>query len=157
MLAEYLEIQRRVLAWKCEGLSEAQLKEASVPPSNLTLLGLVRHMAEVERFWFRRGLVAEEIGPIWNSDAEPDAVFVNAADADVAEAFSSWQAECRASRRIFEQLDTLDRTFSTRHSAGVSARSMVNHMIEEYSRHNGHADLLRERIDGQTGDFPPDV
>lgn len=157
MLTEYLEVGRRVLAWKCEGLSEAQLKEVSVSPSNLTLLGLVRHMAEVERFWFRQGLIAEEIGPIWNSDAGPDAVFVNAPCADVAEAFSAWEAECRESRRIFEQLDNLDRTFRTRHSPGVSARSMVTHMIEEYSRHNGHADLLRERIDGQTGDFPPDV
>jgi len=154
-LTGFLEDQRRVLAWKCQGLDEAELKKASVPPSNLTLLGLVRHMAEVERAWFRRRLSAQDIDRIWCTDAEPDADFERVADADVAQAFAVWEEECRISRSILEGLPSLDVTFSAWIPA-VSARWMVNHMIEEYSRHNGHADLIRERLDGATGDFPPE-
>lgn len=153
-LSGFLDDQRKVLAWKCQGLSEAQLKEASVPPSKLTLLGLVRHMAEVERSWFRRRLSGEEIGPIWCSDARPDADFDGVADANVAQDFASWEEECRISRSILKGLDSLEVTFSTARHEVMSARCMVNHMIEEYSRHNGHADLIRERLDGATGDFP---
>jgi hypothetical protein len=153
-LTGFLEDQRSTLAWKCKGLNDAQLKTPSVPPSNLTLLGLVRHMAEVERSWFRRRLSGEPIGPIWCTEAEPDADFEPVADADVAEAFSRWGEECRIARSILKDLDSLDVTFSTPDYPVMSARCMVNHMIEEYSRHNGHADLIRERIDGKTGDFP---
>jgi uncharacterized damage-inducible protein DinB len=155
-LTGFLEDQRKVLAWKCQGLSDTQLKEASVPPSNLTLLGLVRHMAEVERGWFRRHLAGESVGQIWCTDAEPDADFDGVEAADVAEAFSVWEEECRISRSILKELSSLDVTFSTPRYPVMSARCMVNHMIEEYSRHNGHADLIRERLDGQTGDFPPE-
>ncbi|MGH7641770.1 MAG: DinB family protein [Candidatus Dormibacteria bacterium] len=154
-LTGFLEDQRATLAWKCQGLTETQLKEASVAPSHLTLLGLVRHMAEVERSWFRRRLSGESIGPIWCTAAEPDADFDLVPEADVTESFASWEAECRSSRSILAELDSLDVTFSTGKFHVMSARCMVNHMIEEYSRHNGHADLLRERIDGKTGDFPP--
>jgi uncharacterized damage-inducible protein DinB len=153
-LSGFLEEQRSTLAWKCQGLSDAQLKEASVPPSNLTLLGLVRHMAEVERSWFRRRLRGEPIGRIWGTDAQPLADFNGVAGADVAEAFSTWGEECRIARSILKSLESLDVTFSTPAYPNMSARCMVNHMIEEYSRHNGHADLIRERIDGKTGDFP---
>ena len=153
-LTGFLEDQRSTLAWKCQGLSDAQLKTPSVPPSSLTLLGLVRHMAEVERSWFRRRLSAEPIGRIWCTEAQPDADFDSVADADVAEAFSRWGEECRIARSILKELDSLDVTFSTPDYLEMSARCMVNHMIEEYSRHNGHSDLIRERIDGKTGDFP---
>ena len=153
-LTGFLEDQRSTLAWKCQGLSDAQLKTPSVPPSSLTLLGLVRHMAEVERSWFRRRLSGEPIGRIWCTEAQPDADFDSVADADVAEAFSRWGEECRIARSILKELDSLDVTFSTPDYLEMSARCMVNHMIEEYSRHNGHADLIRERIDGKTGDFP---
>jgi hypothetical protein len=156
-LAGFLDDQRTILAWKCQGLSDAQLKEPTVPPSTLTLLGLVRHLAEVERAWFRRRLAGEPIGHIWCTDDQPDADFEGVGDADVAEAFSSWEEECRISRSILEGLDSLEVTFSTARYPLMSARCMVNHMIEEYSRHNGHADLIRERIDGMTGDFPPRV
>ncbi|HVC22492.1 MAG TPA: DinB family protein [Candidatus Dormibacteraeota bacterium] len=152
-LTGFLEDQRKVLAWKCQGLSDAQLKEASAPPSNLTLLGLVRHMAEVERGWFRRRLDHQKIGPIWCTDDQPDADFEAVGEADVAESVRIWEEECQDSRSILEKLKSLDLTFRT--DEVISARWMVNHMIEEYSRHNGHADLLRERIDGMTGDFPP--
>jgi uncharacterized damage-inducible protein DinB len=153
-LTGFLEDQRSTLAWKCQGLTDAQLKTALVPPSNLTLLGLVRHMAEVERSWFRRRLSGEPIGRIWCTEAQPDADFDSVADADVAEALSRWEDECRIARSILKDLDSLDVTFGTPDYLDMSARCMVNHMIEEYSRHNGHADLIRERIDGKTGDFP---
>ncbi len=156
-LAAFLDEQRSVLAWKCQGLSEAQLKELAVPPSRLSLLGLVRHMAEVERHWFRRGLNGERLGRIWGGDDQPEAPFELVSDAEVGLAFSTWEEECRISREILGQLDSLDRTFSAPHYPVISARCMINHMIEEYSRHNGHADLLRERIDGATGAFPPEV
>lgn len=151
----FLEEQRSTLAWKCQGLSDAQLKEPSAPPSRLSLLGLVRHMAEVERGWFRQTLSKEAIGDIWCSEEHRDAEFDDVADADVGEAFSSWAAECRKAREILEALPSLEVTFTTSHGEVLSVRWMVNHMIEEYSRHNGHADLLRQRIDGVTGDFPP--
>jgi len=154
-LTGFLEDQRSTLAWKCQGLSDAQLKEPSVAPSSLTLLGLVRHMAEVERSWFRKRLAGESIESIWCTAAQPDADFDGVAAANVADAFSAWEQECQASRSILKNLDSLDVTFSTHDVALMSARCMVNHMIEEYSRHNGHADLIRERIDGKTGDFPP--
>ncbi|HVC39601.1 MAG TPA: DinB family protein [Candidatus Dormibacteraeota bacterium] len=154
-LTGYLEDQRSTLAWKCKDLTEAQLKEPSVPPSKLTLLGLVRHMAEVERGWFRRRLAKEGLGPIWCSDEQPDADFDEVADADVAASFAAWEEECRRSRQILRELPSLEVTLVTSAGDVLSARCMVNHMIEEYSRHNGHADLIRERIDGKTGDFPP--
>lgn len=154
-LAAYLEEQRRVLAWKCQGLSDAELRRRAVPPSRLSLLGLVRHMAEVERGWFRRGLRGEVIARLWDEPGRSHSDFEQVEEADVAACFSTWERECEISRRILAELDSLDRTFSTPRYPEISARCMVNHMIEEYSRHNGHADLLRERIDGATGDFPP--
>ena len=156
-LTGFLEDQRATLAWKCQGLSPAQLKEPAVPPSSLTLLGLVRHLAEVERSWFRQRLAGERIGHIWCTEEQPDADFDGVGDADAAEAFSTWEEECRISRSILKDLDSLEVTFSTANFPLMSARCMVNHMIEEYSRHNGHADLIRERIDGMTGDFPPQL
>ncbi|MGC2191064.1 MAG: DinB family protein [Candidatus Dormiibacterota bacterium] len=153
-LTGFLEDQRVVLAWKCQGLTAAQLREPSVAPSTLTLLGLVRHMAEVERAWFRIRLHGEEIPHIWCTDDQPDADFDGVGDADVAESLARWEEECRRSREILKTLESLEVTFSTSSGAAMSARCMVNHMIEEYSRHNGHADLIRERIDGKTGDFP---
>jgi len=153
-LTGFLEDQRSILAWKCQGLSDGQLRAPSVPPSTLTLLGLVRHMAEVERTWFRPRLSGEPIGRIWRTDAQPHADFDGVVDADVPEAFSRWREECLISRSILKDLDSLDVVFSTPDSAEMSARCLVNHMIEEDSRHNGHADLIRERIDGKTGDFP---
>jgi len=154
-LTGFLEDQRATLAWKCQGLGDAELKMASVPPSDLTLLGLVRHMAEVERFWFRRCLSGEQVEWIWSTPDQPNGAFDGVAEADVAEAFSIWKEECRTARSILQELASLEVTFSTPNYPAMSARCMLNHMIEEYSRHNGHADLIRERIDGKTGDFPP--
>ena len=101
MLDAWLDYERATLEHKCSGLSAAQLVERSVPPASMSLLGLVRHMAEVERSWFRRTFAAEEdAGPIYYSDADPDGDFDGAAEENVAEGFATWRQECDTSRAI---------------------------------------------------------
>lgn len=149
-LLTFLEWQRSTLARKCEGLSAEQLRQRAAPPSGLSLLGLVRHLADVERGWFRRTLAAEEVPSLYGSDADPDGDFDNVDSADRDEAFATWLAECERSRQIAATRG-LDDEGRQRSGRAVSLRWILVHMIEEYSRHNGHADLLRERIDGATG------
>jgi uncharacterized damage-inducible protein DinB len=152
MLTAWLDFQRATLAMKCEGLDAAQLRRHEVPPSALTLLGLVRHMAEVERTWFRRRLDGEDVQYIYVTEHDPDADFTEVETADAAEAFRSWEAECDAARKLTAaaSLDQLTK-IQIRGGEYVSLRWILVHMIEEYARHNGHADLIRERIDGVTG------
>ena len=151
-LNEYLRGQRLTLQVKCDGLDAAQLASRAVEPSTMSLLGLVRHMAEVERGWFRRRFAGLEVPRRYQTDADPDADF-HAAAADPAavdEAWAAWRDEV-----AFAEQFTLDHDldFIGRDSEGepVSLRELLVHMIEEYARHNGHADLLRERIDGRVG------
>ncbi len=152
MLDAWLDYHRETLAWKCSGLSDAQLRERSAPPSTLSLLGLVRHMADVERGWFRRTLGGEAVPRIYSSDDNPDGDFDDVDGADTAEAFETWRRECEAARQAASAAESLDVTGTSRHGHEISLRWILVHMIEEYARHNGHADLLRERIDGATGD-----
>ncbi|MFF7853686.1 DUF664 domain-containing protein [Streptomyces sp. NPDC007904] len=154
MLEGWLDYHRHTLAVKCEGLTDDQLRTASVPPSELSLMGLVRHMAEVERSWFRRVLAAEDAGPLYYGDADPDGEF-HLTEADTwQEAHTTWQAEIDAARRAAAgfALDDLSKGRSRTGGEPFSLRWIYTHMIEEYARHNGHADLIRERIDGATGD-----
>jgi uncharacterized damage-inducible protein DinB len=153
MLAAWLDLQRATLAVKCAGLSDEQLREQAVPPSALSLLGLVRHMAEVERNWFRPLLAAEEMSGLWadGSRLDPQPAFDDVATADVAAAFAAWRAECEHARELADAAASLEVT-GMRGGARFSLRWVMVHMIEEYARHNGHADLLRERIDGSTGE-----
>ncbi len=153
MLTTWLDWQRATLALKCEGLTQDQLRERAVPPSSLSLLGLVRHMAEVERAWFRRGVAQEDIEYRWVRDDDVDAEFDHVDSADADAAFQAWEEEIVRAREITAAAPTLEETF-IRHKDGdsISLRWVLVHMIEEYARHNGHADLLRERIDGVTGD-----
>ncbi|WP_425570428.1 DinB family protein [Pseudonocardia adelaidensis] len=157
MLAGWLDWHRATLEVKCAGLGPAQLATRAVEPSGLTLLGLVRHMADVERAWFRRRLGAEDAPPLHYSDADPDGDFDNVdpatADAATVEAaFATWRAECARAREIAAALPSLDVMVTDRAGRRLSARWVLHHMVEEYARHNGHADLLRERIDGTTGE-----
>ena len=153
MLDSWLDFHRATLAMKCEGLDADRLRSRSVPPSALSLLGLVRHMAEVERAWFRGILAGQEFhrGIYWTAQ-DRDGDFDLVDHADVSEAFSTWRQECDNARRAAAglPLDTVGKRL--RHGHEVSLRWILVHMIEEYARHNGHADLLRERIDGATGD-----
>ncbi len=152
MLDAWLDYHRATLAVKCEGLSDDQLRAQAVPPSSLSLLGLVRHMGEVERSWFRRVLSGEQAPPRYYSDENRDGDFDDVADADVAEAFGYWRDECADARERVAAAPSLDVTGTGRQGETYSLRWIMVHMIEEYARHNGHADLLRERIDGTVGD-----
>jgi len=152
-LEEWLDYHRATLAMKCEGLDEAQLRTASAPPSDLNLLGLVRHMAEVERGWFRRVLAGEEIGRLYATEDDPDRD-IHVTDEDTwEEAYAAWQDEI-ARARTLAAAHALDDLGAGKHRSGemFNLRWIYLHMIEEYARHNGHADLIRERIDGATGD-----
>jgi uncharacterized damage-inducible protein DinB len=150
MLEAWLEYHRATLARKCQGLPDESLRERSVPPSSLSLLGLVRHMADVERNWFRRVLSGEDAPGLYWTDDNEDGDFDDVDDASVQEAFTTWRSECAHARDVAARLQ-LDDT-GTRRGERVSLRWVLVHMIEEYARHNGHADLLRERIDGTTGE-----
>jgi uncharacterized damage-inducible protein DinB len=150
-LTAFLDYQRATLALKCEGLSDDQLRERAVPPSAMSLLGLVRHMAEVERNWFRPVLGGEQLSLIFAPDMDWEAAWRDAAIADVAEAFQAWHAECDHARALVAAAPSFD-VKGFRRSGFVSLRWVMTHMIEEYARHLGHADLLRERLDGSTGE-----
>ena len=153
-LVGFLDWHRDTLAFKCEGLTEDQLRLQSSPPSTLSLLGLVRHMAEVERAWFRRGMAQEEIAMVYSDDWDYEAPY-DARDASVEEAFANWRGEIEQARRIEQSipsLDTMGHRKDSRTGLRMSLRWVLVHMIEEYARHNGHADFLRESIDGVTGE-----
>ena len=150
-LQSWLDFHRRTLLVKCAGLTADQLKQASVPPSPLTLLGLVRHMAEVERWWFRRGFLGLPLDTLHCPDDDRDGDFDNVAGADAEADLAVFRAECVAGDAAVTG-HGLDETFRTRRGNTLDLRWVYLHMIEEYARHNGHADLLRERIDGVTGD-----
>ncbi|MEU2586899.1 DinB family protein [Streptomyces avermitilis] len=154
MLEGWLDYHRRTLETKCEGLDDAQLRTASVPPSELSLLGLVRHMADVERGWFRKVLANDDPGPIYYSDEDRDGEF-HLTEADTwAEAYGTWQAEIEIARHNAARfgLDDVCEGTSKFTDRPINLRWIYTHMIEEYARHNGHADLIRERVDGVTGE-----
>ncbi|MCK2217928.1 DinB family protein [Actinomadura sp. ATCC 31491] len=150
VLGNWLEWHRATLVYKCEGLSDEQLRLRSAPPSTLSLLGLVRHMAHVERAWFRRVLNGEDVPKLWDKDRDNDADFNEVDTASVEEAFATWRDEVERARAISaaKPLEAV----GDRNGRECTHRWILVHMIEEYARHNGHADLLRERIDGATGD-----
>jgi uncharacterized damage-inducible protein DinB len=152
MLAGWLDFHRATLVMKCAGLSPAQLATRAAEPSTLSLLGLVRHMADVERSWFRRGLGGEDAPPLYYSDADPDGDFDNIDPATTEADFATWRAECARAREVAAALPSLDVMMTRRTGQRVSARWVLVHMVEEYARHNGHTDLLRERIDGSVGE-----
>lgn len=155
MLDAWLDFHRATLAQKCEGLSDQQLREQAVPPSNLSLLGLIRHMTEVEQGWFSRTVAGMDVEPLYSSETNRDADFEDIQDQDPAEAFAAWCAECERSRQHAATVSSLDQISQPRRVSGdfrPTVRWIMVHMIEEYARHNGHADFLRERIDGATGD-----
>jgi uncharacterized damage-inducible protein DinB len=151
MLRAFLDYHRATLAMKCDGLSDEALRRRSMPPSTLSLLGLVRHMAEVERTWFRRVINGEDIPLVWSAEGDYQVAY-DASGATRAEAFAAWQSEVEHSRRIERAAGSLDVTgHNERWGEDVSLRLVMLHLIHEYARHNGHADLLREGIDGVVG------
>jgi Protein of unknown function (DUF664) len=149
MLEGWLDRQRAMLLWICAGLTAEQLATRSVPPSRLSLLGLVRHHVDVERIWFRDRVAGEQVSrEYWRQD-QPDAAFDEAgpehAERDYARLTREWEL-CRAAAAG----RSLDDTFTAERWGELSLRWVYCHVIAEYTQHNGHADLLRERIDGRT-------
>jgi Protein of unknown function (DUF664) len=151
ILTSFLDYHRATLEAKCAGVAPKQLSERMVPPSTLTLHGLVRHLGGVERWWFRIQFAGEDVPLLYYSDDDPNQDF-DRLDGDVAEALAVWRNECQRSREIVAATPSLEQT-GTVLSTGqpVSLRRVMINMIAEYARHNGHADLLREAIDGATG------
>lgn len=151
VLTAYLDWHRVTFELKCSGVAPERLSEKAVPPSGLSLHGLLRHLAGVERWWFRQQFAGEDVPHLYYTDDDPDLDFAST-EGDPAEAFAVWRAECDRAREIVAATPSLDQTGIQR-SAGepIALRRIVVHVLGEYARHNGHADLLRERIDGATG------
>ncbi|MFF2384572.1 DinB family protein [Streptomyces sp. NPDC058108] len=151
MLEGWLSWHRETLLAKCSGLEPAQLAWTTVEPSNLTLLGLVRHMAEVERWWFRRSFAGEDIGNVFTGPSDDNEGLDGVHAANAERDFGLFQAEVKACDEAAAGHD-LDETFMSSRGVSLSLRWVYVLMIQEYARHNGHADFLRERTDGATGD-----
>ncbi|MFD3556602.1 DinB family protein [Streptomyces goshikiensis] len=150
-LTSVLQWQRDTLMVKCAGLTPEQLRRKAVAPSELSLLGLVRHLADVERGWFRNALGGEGVPYHFPKNAAGEWTDFDVEDADPAEAFRIWEDACARSRAIVEAAESLD-VKGRDGDEECSLHYILAHMIEEYARHNGHADLLREAIDGVTGE-----
>jgi uncharacterized damage-inducible protein DinB len=151
-LESWLEFHRMTLLTKCAGLSAEQLKKRSVEPSPMCLLGLVRHMTDVERSWFRRRLDGQDIAPMHWSENNVDGDFDDTVAADAEVDYATYLAELEAVREVAASHTLDDTFFHDREKVTIDMRWVMTHMIEEYARHNGHADLLRERVDGVTGE-----
>jgi uncharacterized damage-inducible protein DinB len=154
-LVAFLRWQRETLELKCSDLSPDQLAQRSVEPSTMSLLGLLRHMADVERGWFKWFMAGEDIADRFSSESNPDGDFDDARpDPElVAEAWEAWREEVAWADEFVANHPDLDEPGKRkdRWRGEMSLRWVLVHMIEEYARHNGHADLLRERIDGRVG------
>ena len=150
-LRAFLDYHRATLAMKCDGLTDQELRQQSMPPSTLSLLGLVRHMAELERTWFRRVFQDNDAPMLWSKETDFQAAY-DASTSTRTEAFTAWEAETENSRRIERDAQSLDLLgHQPRWNEDVSLRMVMVHVLQEYARHNGHADLLREAIDGTVG------
>jgi uncharacterized damage-inducible protein DinB len=145
-LQAVLDWHRATLLYKCQGLTGAQLAERAVPPSELSLLGLIRHMTRVERIWFRQRFADEPVQNLYEKGTDFAGTEPGRAAADYARLTEEWRLADAAAANA-----SLDATF-TAGDYTMSLRLLYLHMIEEYARHIGHADLLRERLDGATGE-----
>ena len=158
-LGEALRRQRLTLELKCEGLDAAAMARRAVEPSTMSLLGLVRHLAEVERATFRRLLAGQDASRLYTSETDRDGDFDGAVPDPrvVAQAWEAWRSEVDFAVRFVADAPSLDvpaDDAANQHGSGggqISLREVLVGMIEEYARHMGHTDLLRERIDGRLG------
>ena len=155
-LEQWLDYHRATLLHKCSGLTHDQLKQQSVPTSGLTLLGILRHMTDVERWWFRMHGAGEQLDLQFSDDEWPNADFENLDSAPASDVIAAYDRECAAARaavdgRSLDEVVSCGADHQHRHHER-DIRWLFLHMIEEYARHNGHADLLREAIDGTTGE-----
>ncbi len=148
MLRSYLDWQRSTLLAICAGLTGEQLASRPVESSELTLLGLIRHLAKVERIWFRQRAMGEDVEPLHGGAGDP-ADFAGGEPADAEPAVTALQQEWAACDKAIAGVAWTHQIEV--HGEAMSLRMIYLHLIGEYARHNGHADLLREAIDGVTG------
>ncbi|MBB5869658.1 hypothetical protein F4553_003037 [Allocatelliglobosispora scoriae] len=151
VLESWLNHHRDTLLWKCSGLDIEQLRMRPAKPSNLSLLGLVRHMAEVERWWFRRCLQGEPLGDIYRTESSPGADLDDVDTADAEADFALYLEEVRLADAAAVDCSLETTFFYPFEERDFELRWVYVHMVEEYARHNGHADIIREQIDGNTG------
>jgi Protein of unknown function (DUF664) len=159
MLVAFLDYYRATLLFKADGLTDEQARTASVPPSDLNIMGLIRHMTEVERNWFQRWMIKADAPGIYGDDDDPDEDrdMHPGPDDTLADAIAVFQREVDTSRQITAGVAPETPAAHVGESVNWAGfhpnlRWILIHMIEEYARHCGHADLLRERIDGAVGD-----
>lgn len=150
ILTGLLDWQRATFESKCAGVPVSRLSELAVPPSTMSLHGILRHLSACERWWFQIQFAGSDVPMLYYSDDDPDQDFTSL-DGDVAAAFSVWHQECDVSRSIVAARGLDDTGVRRRTGEAFSLRRLLVDMIAEYARHNGHADLLRERLDGATG------
>jgi uncharacterized damage-inducible protein DinB len=152
-LIDYLRAYRLTLRMKCADLDPAQMATRSVPPSTMSLLGLVRHMADVERAWFRRVMAGEVAPRRFSSDEDREGAWTGAVGdpAVVAEAWAALETEVAFAEGFVAETGDLSTLGRQSDGKTIQLREVLVHMIEEYARHCGHADLIRERIDGRVG------
>ena len=154
LLEGFLDYHRQTLLWKCAGLTADQLARRWVESSNLSLQGLIRHLTDVERGWFRRGVDQQspaEAPPVYFTDERPDDDFDQVDPARAEAEYAAYLAELELVRAAAGRHELTD-SYSSTHRGPITLRWVYLHMLEEYARHNGHADLLRERADGATGE-----
>ncbi|MBV9487656.1 MAG: DinB family protein [Frankiaceae bacterium] len=152
-LLDYLSAYRATLEMKCADLDPEQMARRSVPPSTMSLLGLVRHLADVERHWFRNVMAGENAPKLYGSEEIRHAAWLDAvADpTQVEQAWEHWRAEVDFASAYVDRVSDLAVTGTMKNGESLQLREVLVHMIEEYARHCGHADLLRECIDGRVG------
>jgi hypothetical protein len=150
MLRAYLDYYREIFELKCTGMDPARLSERSAAPSSMSLHGLIRHLAGVERWWFAINFGGADLPMLYYSDDDPDQDF-ESLDGDPLIALQSWRAECDRSRQIVEAATDLDQIGAVERNGSYTLRWLMLRMIAEYAQHVGHADLLREGIDGAIG------
>jgi uncharacterized damage-inducible protein DinB len=150
MVEDFLAWQRSTLLHKCAGLTGEQLAQRSVAHSGLSLLGLIRHLSKVERIWFRERFAGQPVERLYSTETWKDADFEDLSPERAEEDYDRFRQECRLADEAVAGA-SLDDTFTV-HGEPASLRMIYLHMIEEYARHNGHADLIREGIDGVTGE-----
>lgn len=152
LLWSMLDYYRATVLEKCRGLDEADLARRSVPPSSLSLLGILRHSVQVERYWFERIFLGREIAAPYSTAGDPDGDFNDLGSEPASAVVARFLAQCATSREIAEGRSLDEVAALEREGETVTLRYIAIHLIEEYGRHCGHADLLREAIDGATGD-----
>ena len=150
MLKAYLDHYRETFELKCAGVASVRMSERSSPPSTMSLHGLARHLAGVERWWFPIHFAGIDLPMLYYSDDDPDQDF-ESLDGDPLEALEVWRVECERSRRIVDDAPSLDDTGAIERNGSYTLRWLMLRMIAEYAQHVGHADLLREGIDGAVG------